>query len=756
MDNPLDTRTFSNRPKVRRSRNDTPARRRTGGLLGSLKIPHKLFLISAAFMVLLLLFIAVYIFESIEITAVSTREASGLTVVTPLSEALFNVPDAASLSSVYLTGSTWVEPQLQAALAAVDKAVVAVGAANVQSGTGFGLEEEVVALDAAWQTLKTDGLTLTLDDNRSAWDDLTELHLVPMMLKLGNSSGLVLDPELGSYYVMDVVVNKLPEMSDELTDTLTRSLAATVSFAPEQRTELAADVDALSRLAEEIDRSLAFAAEVTPELIEPIQRQARQTTGAINGLTYLLDTTILGVDEPDIDVLGLTGLGNAAGDAFQKLSVESVTALNARVGDRISALRSQLYVLLAIIAVALFLTLALVVAVSRRISGPVAQLFEASKRLSTGDLTANAVVSSRDELGVLAEAFNETVAQFRLKAEADATAQARNDQLQRNIGEFLNTAMDISDGDFTKRGTVTDDVLGSVVDAINLMVEEVALLLTDVQDAALSVNEGAGEMLTSTGAIAQTAQRTAGEAQRIRGEVQGVVVSIQDMARQADTASTAAARALKASLEGQAAVNDTLAGMAGIRDETRSTAERVQSLAARSAEISEIVETISHIASQTNLLALGAALEAAGAGDAGDRFAVVADEVRKLADESAEAAGRIDGLISTIQSEVKEVGAQVERNSVEVEVGYRLAGEAGERLREISTSVEQSAGLAQSISQATGVQTGSVKEVGFAVQAMADLAERSRERVSQGQDAAERLRQVAERLSEALVRFRLA
>ena len=134
---------------------------------------------------------------------------------------------------------------------------------------------------------------------------------------------------------------------------------------------------------------------------------------------------------------------------------------------------------------------------------------------------------------------------------------------------------------------------------------------------------------------------------------------------------------------------------------------------------------------------------------------VVADEVRKLADESAEAAGRIDGLISTIQSEVREVGAQVERNSLEVEVGYRLAGEAGERLREISASVEQSAGLAQSISQATGVQTGSVKEVGFAVQAMADLAERSRERVSQGQEAAERLRQVAERLSEALVRFRL-
>ena len=80
--------------------------------------------------------------------------------------------------------------------------------------------------------------------------------------------------------------------------------------------------------------------------------------------------------------------------------------------------------------------------------------------------------------------------------------------------------MDIADGDFTKRGVVSEDALGNVVDAINLMVEELGGLLRDVQQAALSVNEGAGEMIGSSGAIAQSAERTAGEAQRVRAQVE--------------------------------------------------------------------------------------------------------------------------------------------------------------------------------------------------------------------------------------------
>ncbi len=759
MDNPLDTRTLSpKRPEASRGKATPPAAKRTGGLLESLKIWQKLFLISAVFALPLLIIMGLLLSRQNRDLADAYKERSGAAYITALEGVLVNTPQHRGLTNALLNGNESVGGRRSEVAAEVLSDLNTVAQLDAQFGQTLQTTADFEALqEELAQLLETSG-TLEPAESFGEHTRIINERIIPLVAKVANTSTLILTPDLDAYYLASMIRRQLPNLTETLGQM--RGYGAGVlargNITAEDRLFISNLVSIIEVQTAEVTQSVATIENVNSELGSTLRILSNDAAAAAENVTRLATEQIVNVNTPTFESIRYFDETTLSVDAYVALNQQALASLVETVDVRVSTLQRTRLAQLGLVAAAVLFAFLLAARVSRQIAVPINRLYDASKSLSQGDLNVQANVTSNDELGALARTFNESVVQLRLKAEADVEAQTRNEQLQRNIGEFLNTAMDISDGDFTKRGVVTDDVLGSVVDAINLMVEEVALLLTDVQDAALSVNEEAGEMLTSTGAISQTAQRTAGEAQRIRGEVQGVVVSIQDMARQADTASSAAARALKASLEGQAAVNDTLAGMAGIRDETRSTALRVQSLAARSAEISEIVETISHIASQTNLLALGAALEAAGAGESGDRFAVVADEVRKLADESAEAAGRIDGLISTIQSEVKEVGAQVERNSLEVEVGYRLAGEAGERLREISTSVEQSAGLAQSISQATGVQTGSVKEVGFAVQAMADLAERSRERVSQGQEAAERLRQVAERLSEALIRFRLA
>ena len=395
-------------------------------------------------------------------------------------------------------------------------------------------------------------------------------------------------------------------------------------------------------------------------------------------------------------------------------------------------------------------------AIANRISGPINQLFNASSRLSQGDLSARANVSSTDELGVLAAAFNDSVKQLQVKAQSDAEILERNRELQSNIGNFLNVAMDIASGDFTQRGQVSEDVLGNVVDAINLMVEEIGLVLTEFTDTANSVRSGSGEMLLTTEAIASGAQQQAVEAQRARNQVVQVTGSIQQMARDAEASARAAQQALTASEQGRKAVDDTLGGMQNIRREVQGISKRVKTLGERSLEISEIVETISRISSQTNLLALNAAIEAAGAGEAGQRFSVIADEVRKLAEDTSVATNRVDALIKRIQEEVQEVNLGVEGGTREVEAGYRVATEAGERLKEVAAVVQQAVQFARSISQATEAQVMSVTEVGSSVQSMATLSESSRDRVSQGREAAENLQELAERLTESLVRFRLA
>jgi twitching motility protein PilJ len=202
-------------------------------------------------------------------------------------------------------------------------------------------------------------------------------------------------------------------------------------------------------------------------------------------------------------------------------------------------------------------------------------------------------------------------------------------------------------------------------------------------------------------------------------------------------------------------VQNTLTGMQNIRREVQSISKSIKGLSDRSLEISEVVDAIGTIAKQTNLLALNAAIEAAGAGDAGARFAVVADQVRKLAEDSARAAQRVGLLVKGIQTEIQGVVISVEGGTKEVEQGYRIATEAGNKLEQIAILAQQSADAAHYVAQAAQEQVGRVEEVTSAVQDIYNTALQTDQESRIGRQTAEELRTLAQQLSQSLTRFRL-
>src|SRR3989441_2236438 len=393
-----------------------------------------------------------------------------------------------------------------------------------------------------------------------------------------------------------------------------------------------------------------------------------------------------------------------------------------------------------------------------RIARPVTQLVQAAQRVGQGDLSETVPVRSRDEIGALGQAFNEAIVRLRSQVQTESERddeRRRREELQENIIKFLDTAMEVSQGDLTKRGEVTSDVLGNVVDAINLMVAEIAAIIAEVRVAAMQVSVSANQMSGSTGRMAQGVQDQAREAARVASAVSALTQLVRQVAESAQSSAAAAREALDAAQRGDAAVRDSLQGMQRIRGEVQAISKKIKSLGDRSMEISEIVNTIEDIASQTNLVALNAAIEAAGAGEAGLRFAVVADEVRKLAERSARAAKDIVVLIKTIQAETQEAVIAMEEGTKEVESGYRTAVQTGDNLREIGEISRKSSELAQDISLATQQQVRGVESVAVAVQSIAGVAVQTEKGVVEARKTMDHVVKLAEELMTSLTRFTL-
>ncbi len=457
---------------------------------------------------------------------------------------------------------------------------------------------------------------------------------------------------------------------------------------------------------------------------------------------------VTGAEQRIIDI-GVPVLAGQLGTVRVGMDKSIITAAAAQAGR---------YLLLVFGGVALIAVLAGVL-FAHRITKPVAQVVRVAERVGQGDLSKLVAVTSRDEIGQLAQTFNTSIVRLRalVQTEAERDEERRKrEELQRNITRFLDAATEIAQGDLTKRGEVTTDVLGSVVDAINVMVGELATIIEGVREAAQQVYANANEMIGAMEQTATGAQTQSREAVGVSGAMEGLTRSMRQVAENAEASATAARLTLDSAAKGEEAVRASLAGMERIRGEVQGISKKIKGLADRSLEISEIVNTIEEIASQTNLLALNAAIEAAGAGEAGLRFAVVADEVRKLAERSSKAAKDIVVLIKGIQTDTQQAVVAMEEGTREVEVGYKVTVEAGDSLHEIGDISQKSAALAHDISRATQGQVRGVEDAAVAVQSIASVAVQTEKAVVETRKTMDQLVRLAEELMASLSRFKLA
>jgi twitching motility protein PilJ len=196
--------------------------------------------------------------------------------------------------------------------------------------------------------------------------------------------------------------------------------------------------------------------------------------------------------------------------------------------------------------------------------------------------------------------------------------------------------------------------------------------------------------------------------------------------------------------------------MNGIRDHIQETAKRIKRLGESSQEIGEIVELISDLTEQTNVLALNAAIQAASAGEAGRGFTMVAEEVQRLAERGAEATRQISGLIRTIQLDTQDAVAAMERSTQGVVLGTRLSDDAGNALGEIGRVSRQLAELIEGIARTTQSQAVSAGTVAQSIQRILLVTEQTSDGTQQTAGSIVQLAELARELKSSVSRFRVS
>ncbi|WP_366521711.1 methyl-accepting chemotaxis protein [Solidesulfovibrio sp.] len=223
--------------------------------------------------------------------------------------------------------------------------------------------------------------------------------------------------------------------------------------------------------------------------------------------------------------------------------------------------------------------------------------------------------------------------------------------------------------------------------------------------------------------------------------------TVLEVAQNASQAADTSAKARSKAVEGSEAVGRVVSFMERVNENSRQSLEDMGMLGKQAENIGQILNVISDIADQTNLLALNAAIEAARAGEAGRGFAVVADEVRKLAEKTMTATKEVGDAIRGIQSGARKNYDNVEQSVTAVGEAASLAAASGDILREIVDLVDTSADQVRSIATASEQQSASSEEINRSVEEVNRIAAETMDALRQAAQAVTDLAQQAQELS---------
>jgi methyl-accepting chemotaxis protein len=592
--------------------------------------------------------------------------------------------------------------QAKAAEAQVDQKIAEMDKVNLKLGAVLAASEDWEKLKQHWAKVKTSSATVSAEQSGSEHALLLE-EGAALISHVGDSSKLILDPDLDSYYLMDATVIRLPLLAKQIGDLRDqgKQLADKKTLSREELTNIMGQTTEIQIAVNAISAGYSIIVEKNPPLQAKLEQNLQQFQKGTDQFLialkegYINNETVTGTYDQYAEA------SQAAINATNSLYVADAEQLDGLILARETHYSQVKQFVISFVVVLILIVCYMFIGFYSSIMRAIRLLLHSTTEVSKGRLQTRMPIATRDEMKSAAESFNHMVSEMRALIGASS----------QNAEQAAGTSARLAD--IAKNSSESNAMLST---SIQETAQGTNLQLQSTIDSAKAMSE----MATGIGRIAETT---------------GSALNVSlESAEQAE--------------EGKLALDRVVNQMEAIQQSVNGTTQSIGLLNGLAEQVGQMAEIIKGLAYKSNILALNASIEAVRAGEHGRGFVVVANETRKLAEMSGSSADGIADLLNQIQSTSERSFQAMNQVQQEVQLGSQTVQDAGLTFQLILSSTRSIASQMQEISAAADQMSASSEQVSATIQQIADIARGSSEQVDQMSDMSSRNLTAMRELSE--------